>query len=317
MNKVERVTNALYGRQVDRPPVCFWRHYGDIGPQPTVDAHLRFFRESGIDLLKMMCDEFFVYPMDSSWTPSDLLKMKPLGKDSHYVRGQVERATQINEALHGEALTLYNAFSPYATLKHTIGDAESMALLRDHEDAALHMLEIICEDTCAIVEGILRESGTMGMMLPLQGAEQGRFTAEDYARLIAPTERRVIECADALSDKNLLHMCGWDGVPNHLEWWDGYPARMINWAVYVEKIDLAQARERFPGRVLMGGFDNRPGTLLHVGSREDIQAHTRRIVRAAGSRSLILGADCSLPSDIDPARIGWIIEALESPSWNS
>ena len=83
--------------------------------------------------------------------------MKPQGRDSFYVRGQVERASQINEALKGEALTLYNAFSPYATLKHTLGDTESMELIRHHEEAALHLMEIICEDTCWIVEGILRE----------------------------------------------------------------------------------------------------------------------------------------------------------------
>lgn len=311
MNRMERVMNALEGKAVDRPPVCFWRHFGDIGPQATVDAHMRFFRETGMDLMKMMCDEFFIYPLGDSLAPEALAKLRPMGPKSPYVREQVVRATQINEALRGEAPSLYNAFSPYATLKHAMGDGESMALIREHPDVARHVLEVICEDTCALVEGILRESGVMGMMLPLQGAEEGRFSPEEYARMIAPTEKRVIDCAQSLSDRNLLHLCGWDGVPNHLEWWDAYPARMVNWAVYVEHIDLAQGRRRFPGRVLMGGFDNRPGTLLHVGSREDIQAHAREIVRSAGSRSLIVGADCSLPSDIDPVRIQWVIEALE------
>lgn len=311
MNKLERVLNAINGRDVDRPPVCFWRHYGNIGPQATVDAHMKFFRESGMDMLKMMCDEFFTYPWDEHWTVDDLLKLKPLGRNSHYVRGQVERATQINEALKGEIFTLYNAFSPYATLKHTIGDAESMALIREHEEVALHVLDVICEDTCYLVEGILKESGTAGMMLPLQGAEHGRFTAEDYARLIAGTEKRVIECADAHSNTNLLHMCGWDGIPDHLEWWENYPARMLNWDVDVEKIDLAQGRKRFPDRVLLGGFDNREGTLLPAGKKEDIKVFAKRIVREAGKKELIVGANCSLPMDIDPERIRWVIEALE------
>lgn len=311
MNKMERMKAILAGEPVDRPAVCFWRHYGKVSPQETVDGHMRFYRETNMDVLKMMCDEFFTYPMDGVTTPQEMLAMKPWGKDSYYIRGQVERATQINEALQGEAMTLYNAFSPYATLKHTIGDEQSMQLLREHEDAALHMLEIICEDTCALVEGILTQSGTAGMMLPLQGAEEGRFTAEEYARLIAPTERRVIECAQKYSDANLLHMCGWDGTPNHLEWWDQYPARMVSWAAYVEKIDPAQARTRFPGRVLMGGFDNREGTLLMAGSKEDIQAHVRHIVETAGKDELIIGADCSLPRSIDPQRIRWVVEALE------
>lgn len=140
MNKWERVTHTLTGEAVDRPPVCFWRHFGMQDPQETVRLHLQFYRDADMDILKMMCDEFFVYPMGDAKTPEDYARMKPLGADSHYVQGQIQRATQINEALKGEAPTLYNAFSPYATLKHTLGDQESMALIREHEDIALHLL---------------------------------------------------------------------------------------------------------------------------------------------------------------------------------
>lgn len=312
MNKRDRVERTLAGLPTDRPPVCFWRHYGPLSPEETVKRHLAFFEASGMDILKMMCDEFFTYPMDEHATPAEILKMRPLGPKHHYVRGQVERASQINEQLHGEAFTLYNAFSPYATLKHTIGDAQSMALLVEHEEAGQHLLEIICEDTCHIVEGILKESGTDGMMLPLQGAEINRFSEEAYLRIVRPTEKRVIECADALSKTNLLHLCGWDGIPDHLEWWDKYPAKMVNWDVDVEDVSMAQGHERFPGRVIMGGFNNREGTLLHKGTKEDIQEKARAIVRDAGGKGVIVGADCSVPMDIDPQRIRWVIEALEN-----
>lgn len=314
MNKRERVEKTLSGLPVDRPPVCFWRHYGNIAPAQTVKQHLDFFHATDMDILKMMCDEFFTYPMDENATPEEILAMRPLGKDNYYVRGQAERAGQINEALKGEIFTLYNAFSPYATLKHTLGDEKSMDLIRNHEEAALHLMDIICEDTCYMVEAILKESGTAGMMLPLQGAEINRFGEEEYLRLIRPTEQKVIDCAAALSDNNLLHMCGWDNIPNRLEWWDKYPAKMLNWDVHVEGVDLAQGRVRFPGRVLLGGFNNRAGELLHTGTKEAIQAETRRLVREAGAEKLIIGADCSLPMDIDPARIRWIIEALENPN---
>jgi len=249
--------------------------------------------------------------MDTNATPDEILRMRPLGPKNVYMRGQLERASQINDALRGEAKTLYNAFSPYATLKHTLGDEKSMALIREHEDAALHLMAIICEDTVSMVEGVLKESGTMGMMLPLQGAEHGRFSDEDYARLIAPTERAVIECAQKYSDKNLLHMCGWDGIPDHLERWEGYPTRMINWDVDVEGVSLAEGRKRFGGRVLLGGFNNRPGKLLHAGTKEDIQLFTKKLLWETGRDKLIVGADCSLPRDIDCAHIRWVIEALE------
>lgn len=311
MNRMTRAVNTLQGRPVDRPPVCFWHHFGDIGPEATVREHVRFYRESGEDILKMMCDEFFFYPLPESPSAQDLLSLRPLGRKSAYISGQVERAARINEALSGEAFTLYNAFSPYATLKHAMGDAQSMALLCSDEKAALHVLDVIAEDTCLLIEGILTQTGTRGMMLPLQGAERGRFSPEEYARLIAPSDRRVVLRANELSDANLLHLCGWDGVPNQLDLWKDYPGRIVNWAVGVEGLSLAEGRSLFPGRVVMGGFDNREGALLHRGGKGQVRSFTRTLLNEAGAEGLIVGADCSLPRDIDPARIRWVIEALE------
>ena len=311
MTKKERVLAVLNGKLPDRVPVCFWHHFGSLPPKETVSAHIRYFNESGEDILKMMCDEFFTYPMRDAKTPEELLALKPLGRDSYYVRGQAERAGQINDALKGEVVTFYNAFSPYATLKHTIGQDAALALLHEHEDAATHMLEIICEDTIYMIEGVLKESGTTGMMLCLQGAEDGLFTDEEYARLIAPTERRVIEAARSLSDTNLLHLCGWDGIKDHLERWKDYQTKIVNWDVDVEEISLKQGKEYFGGRVVLGGFNNRPGKTLHAGSKEDIQAFTKQLLAETGEQGVILGADCSVPADIDLARIHWVIEAAE------
>ncbi len=309
MTKKERVERVLAGQTVDRPPICFWRHYGKISPQETIDSHLKFLKETDMDILKMMCDEHFTYPVNGT-SVEDIKALRPGGKDFFWVREQVERATQINEALKGEVVTFYNAFSPYSKMKHTIGDAESMWLIRNHEDVARHFMEVICEDTCLMVEGILKESGTTGMMLPVQGAENGRFTAEEYATLIAPYERRVIETAEKYSKHNMLHMCGWDGLSNNLDWWD-YPSHLLSWAVYAENMSPAEARLRYPDRILVGGYDNRQGTLLHTGSKEDIQEHAREIVRTTGKDGLIIGADCSLPEDIDPQHIRWVAEALD------
>ena len=213
--------------------------------------------------------------------------------------------------MKGEVFSLYNAFSPYASLKHAMGDRESMTLIHEAPEAARHILEVICEDTCSMIEGILRESGTAGMMLPLQGADDEHFTAEEYAAIVAPTEKAVIACADKWSKTNLLHFCGWDNLPNHLEWWDKYPGLMVNWDVDVEGFGLMEGKRRFPGRILLGGFNNRAGTLLQTGGRESIQSFARNLVNEAGKTGIIVGADCSLPQGIDRAHLRWVIEALE------
>ena len=309
MNRKERVMTVLQGGKPDRTPVCFWHHFGNLEPAETVKAHLRWLEESGQDILKMMCDEFFVYPLGDADTPEAYAALKPQGRDSYYVRGQVERATQINEALKGEVVTFYNAFSPYATLKHAIGQDRAMDLMRKHPDAARHLLDIIEEDTVYIIEGILKESGTTGMMLCLQGAEEGLFTDEEYAAFLRRGEEAIVYAADRLSKVNLLHLCGWDGIPDRLDRWKDYPGCIVNWDVDVEHVKLEDGKDFFPGRTLLGGFNNRPGSLLQTGSREEVKAFTKQLIRTAGTQRYIIGADCSLPADIDRQRIRWVLEA--------
>ena len=73
MTKAERILNKLEGKPADRVPVCFWHHFGPLAPEETVRSHIRWLNESGTDLLKMMCDEFFTYPMDTKATPAEIL----------------------------------------------------------------------------------------------------------------------------------------------------------------------------------------------------------------------------------------------------
>ncbi len=311
MTAKERVMSVLEGRTPDRVPLCFWHHFGPLPPQETVRRHVAWYCESGEDMLKMMCDEFFVYPLGDARTTEDFLALRPQGPDSYTVCGQAERAARINETLRGEAVSFYNAFSPYATLKHAIGQDKALHLIRTHETAAMHVLDVICEDTVSMIEKVLGQSGTAGMMLCLQGADRGLFTEEEYRRVIRPTEERVVEAANALSDTNLLHLCGWDNIPACLERWKDYPSRIVNWDVHVEGISLKEGKSFFGGRVVLGGFNNRTGTLLHTGSRAEIKAYARQLIDEAGPDGLIIGADCSVPQDIDPARIRWVAEACE------
>ncbi len=54
----ERVIRALDGRDVDRPPLTLWHHFGleSKGPSAHADATLAFHRAYGTDLVKVMSD---------------------------------------------------------------------------------------------------------------------------------------------------------------------------------------------------------------------------------------------------------------------
>lgn len=49
--------------------------------------------------------------------------------------------------------------------------------------------------------------------------------------------------------------------------------------------------------------------LLYKGSKEEIQAETKRILAEAGRQGVLLGADCTVPRDIDWKHFEWVREA--------
>ena len=158
----------------------------------------------------------------------------------------------------------------------------------------------------------MTEAGIDGIYYCVQGGEKNRFSAEEYRRLITPSDLKVLEHANRFSTNNVLHCCGWAGIPNNLEIWQDYPAKTVNWACYVENMNLAEGRVFFGDKCVLGGFDNRPGGVLYAGTKEEDVAETQRLVARAGRTGVILGADCTLPATVDIQRFGWVVEAVQA-----
>ena len=61
--------------------------------------------------------------------------------------------------------------------------------------------------------------------------------------------------------------------------------------------------------IMWGGFDNRPGSVMFTGTREEIERETASLVAQGGKKGCILGADCSMYAGLDEERIRWVAEA--------
>ena len=79
-----------------------------------------------------------------------------------------------------------------------------------------------------------------------------------------------------------------------------YPGDLFNWDVHRDNFTLEQGREYF-GKPVLGGLDNH-GILIE-GSLEDIAGETHRIIKGFGKKGLMIGADCTVPADIDINRL--------------
>ena len=75
-----------------------------------------------------------------------------------------------------------------------------------------------------------------------------------------------------------------------------------------DSMTVKEAKEKF-GRTVWGGFDNRPGSLIYTGTKEEIEAEVKRLVEASGKRGYIIGPDCSIHDELPEERIKWIVDA--------
>ncbi len=325
MNKRERVLTVLEGGTPDRVPGSFWFHFSGEDTEGTrcIAAHLAYYRDCDLDFIKIMSDGLN-YPLRVRIArPEDWYNVKPLDRNDPFFTGTLDRCTRLNDALQGECCTFYNMFSPFNIIRERdifapealqgSNDATVMAHLKENEGAVRHAMDVIADDLAWLCENILEKTGVEGIYQSVQGAEVGRMTRSEYRRIVAPSELKIIERSNAVRDHNILHMCSWAGNRNHLLYWKDYPVRVKNWGIGIEGLSLTQAEGFFPeGTVLLGGLDNRRTHPLYAGSVEEIQACVRACVREMEGRPFILGADCTVPGDIDRSHIRAALEALRT-----
>lgn len=325
MNKRERVLAAMNGKEVDHVPVGFWFHFGgeEAMGEACVQAHLKYYRETDLDFVKIMCDGYFPYPITEKITcAADFKKLQPLSADHPFIREQVERAAEIVKEIGQERCVFYNVFAPYSSLRFGAGaigisEEQLTAMVREDKNAVMHALDTIAQTNALLAELLITEAGCDGLYYCVQSGEYDRFTEEEYRSVVRPSDLYVLEHANRFSENNIIHMCGWAGNKNRLSLWQDYPAKVVNWAVYVEGLDLNEGRMFFNGKTSLGGFETHwDGTIqegiIYNGTKEELQAYTRKLILDHGKHGLMLGGDCTIDSAIDWERIRWIVEAARS-----
>jgi uroporphyrinogen decarboxylase len=279
----------------------------------NVVAHNSFIGHFHPDMVKIMSDGFFFYPAPwgSLETVEDLEILFTVEDSEPWIAQQVSLVEQVMKSERDNSY-FYNIFSPGTFLRFLVGYERYVAFLREDPQAVAAALLKIGEGLCALARKIIK-LGTDGIYLSVQNPDVSAFDSEFYAKYIGPSEIMVLRAAKETEEtsRNILHICGYGGVRNRLADFAAYPAEAISYAANVEKVSLKEARAIFPGKVLIGGFPNEPGTILETGTKEEIKAFTKKLVAEAGfTEGLIIGADCTLPSDIPWERLAWVREAL-------
>ena len=329
--KREWVLKAFRGEKVDRVPVGFWHHFtsedewlhGFSNPviiEKNIEGHKRFIREVQPDFIKLMSDGYFAYPnpaIAKGKSLQELATIQPLGPEHAWIKEQVDLVKKIKQEFTEDIVAIYNIFAPVTYLKWLLGEVSGgddliADFLVEDPEALKKVLDVIAEDIASLSRSVIEEAGADGIYLSVQSIQDQRVSATDYQAVIAPSEITILEAASAVGGVTVLHICGYEGARNDIHLFADYPAQVFNWAVGPEGIALKEGREIFKGRTVLGGFENGKTGLLYTGSKDAVQAEAKKLVAETGKQCLVLGADCTIPSDIAVERIQWVREALEN-----
>ncbi len=316
MNKKERVKAAIAGQQVDCVPAGFSIHFprevafGDA----AVKAHLDFYRETGVDMLKVM-NENLIPLIGEMNSAKDWLKLPSYDRHAQFMRGELDLIRRLRDA-EPDAYLLATVHGICASTIHPLEANYGyepvrelmVSQLRDPAsrqyiiDAERRIFDALCDLVQAAVE-----EGCDGIYYAALGAERHYYTDEEFAEAIRPFDLEIMKAAREAGGDVFLHMCKHN---LNMERYQGYAdyCDVANWGVYEAPMSLEDGRKLFPHQAIMGGLANHGGALTE-GSEDDIRAEVRRIINDFGREGFILGADCTLPTGIDMWRLRAAVDA--------
>lgn len=313
MNKKERVMAVLNGQEPDHIPSGFWLHFpeGCKGGAPEEEVHLDFFRETGTDICKVMNENLL--PQDFTLkTPEDWNHVRPFDKKAKYIQKQIDLVKRVTDRVAGDAVVLATIHGVAASISHILGSGTlydrdkllQVKHLRANSTGMQSAIDAVTEILQYLSEECVR-AGADGIYYAALGGETYGYSREEFDKYIKPSDLAIMNAAKNPPCFNVLHIC-----KDHIDLtkYVDYPGEVVNWGVYSENPNLEEGRKLFPGRVILGGLDDRAGVLVD-GTKEEIEAAVRGIIDGFGKKSFMLGADCTLPSDLNYERIRWAVEA--------
>ena len=327
-DKKQLVLDAFNNKETARVPVGFWFHYTKNemlsayeNPEmrgQNLSGHKNFFKKFSPDFVKIMSDGYFFEPKTSEFlknakSAADLYNLKPIDNSDKWILDQVSLVKELVSSFGGEVLTFYNIFAPLMSFKWSIenGDKKIAEFIKEDKFAVIYALDVISQNTQKLVNAVFSEGKVDGIYLSVQSVQDISVGPDTYHEVVSPSELSILTLANSLSRTNILHVCGYQGKRNNLENYKNYPAKVINFASVVEGVTLEKGKKIFKDKAVIGGFANTVDGVLYKETKEEVQAETRRLLQSAGRKGIILGADCTVPRDIDFERLEWVREAAK------
>jgi uroporphyrinogen decarboxylase len=297
VNKREKVLGLLDTSQPpDYVPAAFFIHFPPDcrRGQAAIDKHLAYFRHTGMDFVKIQYE--FAFPhLDEIQSPDDWVKMPKYGRA--FFQDQLDIVEGLVQAIDGEALVIQTLYSTFMSAGHTTSNEAITEHIKTAPEKVEKGLDVIVESILWFVRECVK-LGLDGFYASTQGGESFRFADRClFEECVKPYDLAVLQEIDRTCTFNILHICDYQGDYDDLTTFVEYPGDVVNCPLKLgnDVLSLKEAARLF-GRPVMGGLD-RHGIIVD-GGEDAIQAEVRDVLRDAPDR-VVLGADCTLPGDIN------------------
>ena len=295
MNKRDLILSLLdKGKKQEFIPAGFFLHFDQIYHRglASVGKHLEFFRHTGMDFVKIQFERNF--PFRPELKKSDDWANMPLYKKDFYedslevVKGLVERTKK-------DAMVIMTLYSPFMCARHT-SQGKITDHMKENPEKAKKGIQIITESLMIFVKECIN-LGIDGFYHSTQGAESFRSIGALFKECIKPYDLILMEEINKTCLFNILHICDIHGMYSDLTPFLDYPGHIVNCGLQAEsrKMTGKEVSKMF-NRPYMGGID-RKGIILS-GSEDEIRHMVEEVLDSAPEK-FILGADCTLPSEVN------------------
>lgn len=308
MNKIERMDNTIAGKEVDRPPVSFWYHFGvqHAPGERIADISLEFLSYYDLDWLKLMNDYFYPMPPGTPEiaTAKDLGTIKPFEpRDTDWAQ-QLKAIEIIARELSGKAYFIDTVFDPWQVLLRNLAGEHLDELVETAPGEVLQALEVITDNVIGYCREALR-AGCNGIFISTFGSKK-QMSRERYIRFALPFLRRILEAISDYGPLNTLHVHDYgifvDDVV-HL------PAPIISYEDRDESNPSMEEIRKVWNGTIMAGLDKNRATRV---TPAEAARNAVEGMQLGGPTKFMLAPGCSFPTWLYPGAASALVDAVKA-----
>lgn len=280
---------------MDRLPLVMWMHFvtSFLDGAESARLHARFIRRHDIDIAKVISDYRWPLPegMETFETPADMLRIKPADMEDPVYAEQFRLLRVLRADLGPDWPLMDTSFDSVQQITRKVG-LDKIPMIYENPKQSKPLLEA-ATDTVIRYMRELKKIGVDSVLFSVHGSiipphplGIDEATFNEFHR---PYDMAILDAMEGMV--RILHTCLYH---LDLERIRDYPFEVLSWWDRHEACpSLAEAREMFPDKCLMGGFDHTKviGRSLPV-LREEI----RDAIGQLGGRQMIVAPGCTILS---------------------